>query len=308
MNGSVRHDLSYISFEGKQPARPTHVSSCCDMRGPVSATVMPVAEEQLDGFISWVLGRAGLDATAYRTQPLHHRLPACLRSLKVPSTAAARELLERKPRLVTKAIDLLLIGATEFFREPSVFEFLRTQILPALAVSKQQLRIWSAACSSGAELYSMAILLSEAGLLGGTCLLGTDCRSEAIEHARLGRYDPTTLKLVPGPTRDVLFEPVDGMLRPIEVLRRQVQWKVANLLAGVEAGPWDIILWRNSSIYLKPRAAAAIWGQLATVLAPQGLLIAGKAEQPPSDLGLARIARSIYRAANGLATKHRRIN
>jgi chemotaxis methyl-accepting protein methylase len=269
---------------------------------------MPIAEEELDGFISWILGRAGLDATAYRTQPLHRRLPACLRSLKVPSTAAARELLERKPRLVTKAIDLLLIGATEFFREPGVFDFLRTEVLPALAVGKQRPRIWSAACSSGAELYSMAILLNEAGLLGESCLLGTDCRREAIECARLGRYDATTMKLVQDPTRGMFFEPADGMLRPIEALRRQVQWKVADLLAGVEAGPWDIILWRNSSIYLKPRAAATIWGQLATVLAPQGVLIAGKAEQPPSNLGMARIARSVYRAANGLATKCRRIN
>ena len=117
-------------------------------------------------FIAWVLGCAGLDAAAYRPQPLERRLPACLRALRVDSPHAARELLERKPHLLAKVVNSLLIGVTEFFREPSVFDLLAAQILPTLAGRHHRRpRIWSAACSTGAEVYSMAILLSTAGLL-----------------------------------------------------------------------------------------------------------------------------------------------
>ncbi|MGA2254862.1 MAG: CheR family methyltransferase [Thermoguttaceae bacterium] len=294
MKSSAKFDLSYIMFEGKAPTRP-QLSYVCGTCSPVLAAAPHAPEERLDDFISWLLGRGGLDSVAYRTQPLGRRLPACLRAMKVHSTHAARQLLERKPHLLAKAISSLLIGVTEFFREPGVFDFLRAQLLPEMAGRNRPLRIWSAACSTGAELYSMAILLSEAGLLEQSCLLGTDCRGDAIERARLGRYDAATLKLVPDATRDKFFE-LDGQYwRPIEALRRQVRWKVADLLAGGEDGPWDIILWRNAAIYLKPCPAETIWRRLVSVLAPHGVLIAGKAERPPSDAGLTQVARCVYR-------------
>ena len=141
----------------------------------------------------------------------------------------------------------------------------------------------------------MAILLSEAGLLERSYLLGTDCRGDAIERAKLGLYDAAMLKLVRCATRDKYFEPAGQQWRPVEALRRQVHWKVADLLAGVEDGPWDIILWRNAAIYLKPCPAETIWRRLASVLAPEGVLIAGKAERPPRDAGLTHAARCIYR-------------
>jgi chemotaxis methyl-accepting protein methylase len=222
-----------------------------------------------------------------------------LRALKVRSTHAARELLEQEPQRISQAVTSLLIGATEFFREPGVFDFLRTQVLPALAGRKRRLRIWSAACSTGAELYSMAILLSEAGLLERSDLLGTDCRGDAIERAKAGLYDATTLKLVRSAVRAEYFEPAGQHWRPVEALRRQARWKAADLLAGVESGPWDVILWRNAAIYLTPRAAETVWRRLASVLAAEGVLVAGKADRPPDDAGLTPAARCVYRVADG---------
>ena len=293
VNSSARHDLSHISFQGKTPPR-RRSSAARGICGPLLAAVPHDPEQGLDDFIAWALGRAGLDAAAYRPQPLRRRLPACLRAMKVHSTHAARQLLERKPCLVATVVSSLLIGVTEFFREPGVFDDLRAQVLPALAGRNQPLRVWSAACSTGAELYSMAILLSEAGLLEGSCLLGTDCRGDAIERAKLGSYDATALKLVGGATRETYFEPAGPAWRPVAALRRHARWKVADLLAGVEEGPWDIIFWRNTAIYLKPGPAEAIWRRLASVLAPRGVLIAGKADRPPSDAGLRSVARCVY--------------
>jgi chemotaxis methyl-accepting protein methylase len=143
----------------------------------------------------------------------------------------------------------------------------------------------------------MAILLSEAGLLERSYLLGTDCRGDAIERARLGLYDAVMLNLVRSDRRDTFFESAGGHWRPVEALRRQVHWKTADLLAGVEEGPWDIIFWRNAAIYLNPRPAERIWRRLAAALATQGLLIAGKADRPPSEAGLTAAGRCVYRRA-----------
>ena len=249
--------------------------------------------------------------------------------MKVGSTHAARELLERKPGLMAESVSSLLIGATEFFREPGVFDFLQTKVLPEWVGRRRPLRIWSAACSTGAELYSMAILLGETGLLEQSYLLGTDCRGDAIECAESGLYDAATLKCVPRWMRDRYFEPVRPMqqrsghrapcllhgrcagpapgecgltYRPIEALRRQAYWKVADLLAGVGHGPWDILLWRNAAIYLTSRSAETIWRRLVSVLVPGGVLIAGKADRPPCDAGLTHVARCVYRVADGPAT------
>jgi chemotaxis protein methyltransferase CheR len=301
MNSTPLRNLSHISFEGKATGRRRRSLA----RGAGLTVLFPAApasEERLDEFISWVLGRAGLDAAAYRPAPLHRRLPACLRALKVRSTRDARELLERKPRLVAKAVGSLLIGVTEFFREPGVFDSLRAQVLPAFAGREKPLRVWSAACSTGAELYSIAIVLSESGLLEQSYLLGTDCRSDAIERAKLGLFDAGAMKLVPSALREKYFEPVGQQWRPVERLRRRVCWKAADLLAGVERGPWDILFWRNTAIYLRPDPAEAIWRELASVLAPGGVLVGGKADRPPRDAALRSAANCIYRVANDLPT------
>jgi chemotaxis methyl-accepting protein methylase len=294
MNRGARHDLSHIMFEGKAPTRP-QFSHAYGTRSPVLAAAPHAREERLDVFISWVMGRAGLDAAAYRAEPLNRRLPACLRAMKARSTHAGRQLLEEKPHLLARALSSLLIGTTEFFREPGAFDFLRARFLPKSGRRHCPLRIWSAACSTGAELYSMAIVLGEAGLLEQSCLLGTDCRGDAIAHAKLGLYDAAMLKSIPGATRDRYFEPAGQQWRPVEPLRRQVRWKVADLLAGGEEGPWDIILWRNAAIYLKSNPAEKIWRRLASVLAPQGVLVAGKAERPPSSAKLTHVAPCVYR-------------
>ncbi len=248
----------------------------------------------MDEFVAWVLCRAGLNSRSYRVQPLHRRIPACLRALKAPSPLAARILIEHQPHLLATAVSALLIGVTEFFRDPFVFESIRTHVLPELAVRRKGLRVWSVACSSGAELYSMAILLSEAGLLEESFLLGTDCREDAIEQAREGLYDTEELSLLPPALRRAYFTAQAGMFRPVRALRAKTVWKVADVLNGPEQGPWDIILWRNAAIYLNPTAAASVWRDLAPILAPGGILVSGKAERPPADVYCTGMSRCLY--------------
>lgn len=242
----------------------------------------------------WILRRAGLDPACYRRESLLRRIPACLRILKVHDMQEARQVLENQPQLLPVALSSLLIGVTEFFRDRAVFHRMRREIIPALAALNSPLRIWSAGCSNGAELYSMAMLLARAGLLERSYLLGTDCRSDALGHAREAAYHAR----VKGLTHDELnrwFSRDGDKFRLSGYFRSRAHWKRANWLRDVEKGPWDLILWRNAAIYLTPNAAAKIWARLHAQLRPGGFLITGKAERPPKSLEMKSIGRSIYR-------------
>ena len=155
----------------------------------------PPAEPALDAgdesFLDWLFDRAGLAAWRhYRPGTLKRRLPACLRVARAPSPALARPRLEDRPELIPAAVSALVIGVTAFFRDPPVFDRLRDEVLPRLARDRGRLRVWSAACSGGAELYAVAMLLDRLQLLARSDLLGTDCRADAVGDAAAGRFSP----------------------------------------------------------------------------------------------------------------------
>jgi chemotaxis protein methyltransferase CheR len=289
--------LRHVRFAG-QPAMTA--SRLLKRSSALPSAVRRVQKDQSEGpgeFISWIFQRAGLAADCYRGEPLTRRLSACLRALHTNTETNARLILEQRPDLLPTAIGALLIGVTEFFRDPQVFETLRTHVLPHLAALPRPLRVWSAGCSNGAELYSLAIVLEHAGLLEKSYLLGSDCRGEAIEQARAGLYKSGELKKI-DPEHRRYFEEAGNFWRPIASLRKHVHWKVADLARGIEKGPWDIILWRNMAIYLDTETALSLWRSLESVLAPGGVLVVGKAERPPVDVPVVNVKKCIYRSCS----------
>jgi len=279
--------LQHIRFAGRTTRTANYVTKR-------SRTTVAPSSEGVNPFIAWVLERAGLDAACYRAAPLERRLAACLRALHARTEAEGRQILERRPELLATAVSALLIGVTAFFRDRAVFEALRTEVVPLLSRRRRPLRIWSAGCANGAELYSMAILLAEAGLLEGSYLLGSDCRRDAVEQARTARHELPAREAAPLQGGITRFSEKQSW-HPIEPLRRCLHWKVADLNRGVEAGPWDMLLWRNMAIYLTSEVAASTWQALAAVLSPGGVLVVGQAERPPAELPLTCVSRCIYR-------------
>jgi len=279
---------------GTPEVRPSRASSRPAGRAGILPPSSPVSEP-LDGFVAWVLESAGLPTDAYRAAPLRRRLASCLRALKVDSVAAARSRLEARPELLATALSALLIGVTEFFRDAEEFDALRRALRAPLAPRPGPIRIWSAACANGAELLSLAMLLAEEGLLDRSDLLGTDCRADAIQEACCGLYSPAGVQAVPDQFRGKYLRDAGTQWHVADDLRRVVRWRVRDLLAGPEDGPWDIILWRNMSIYLEAKSAAAVWASLVSTLRPGGLLVVGRAERAPAAVGLAPMSRCIYR-------------
>jgi chemotaxis protein methyltransferase CheR len=191
----------------------------------------------------------------------------------------------------------ITIGETYFFRDTGQFDALRDTILPSLVARRagqRRLRIWSAGCSTGAEPYSVAILLQH--LLGADhrswsiTILGTDISEAALTTARQARFSPWALRGMDPAERARNFLPVEGgaawQLRPEH--RNTVRFERQNLLGLLDGSlplgmtEFDLILCRNVLIYFDRALVPRLVRALGDRLAPDGWLLLGHSEPDPS--------------------------
>lgn len=190
------------------------------------------------------------------------------------------------PGLSLDVIDALLNNETSFFRDAGVFAQIAGELLPRLAMSRQserRLRIWSAACSTGQEAYSLAMLFADQGRWADWKIeiFGTDISRAAIERARDGLY--TQFEVQRGlPIRHLLtwFDPVlDRGWRVKPRLAALTSFSRHNLLGPPPAGGrFDLILCRNALLYFSPERRHQMLEGLALAIAPDGALLLGAGE------------------------------
>ena len=229
---------------------------------------------------------------------MQRRLPACLRQLRVNSGDSARELLECHPELIPVVLNTALIGVSEFFRDQPVFEYLEKIVVPTLGRMGRPLRVCSAGVSGGQEIYSVAMLLAEAGVLVESVLRGVDCRPDAITRAKEGIYGNGDMSGITTARRDRFFQLIDTRWAVRPELKARIEWRVNDLL-DFEAGEvCDLILFRNVAIYFNEPHGTEAWTRLCTQLVPGGFIVTGKAERAPASLPLVRVGPSVYRKAN----------
>ncbi len=189
--------------------------------------------------------------------------------------------------LVREVIDAMATSESFFFRDWTLFERLRTHALPRLRIERAQarsLRIWSAACSTGQEPYSLAMLLSELALeFAGWRIevLATDVSRESLMRARAARY--SQFEVQRGlPIRYLIkyFEPDgDAYWRITDTVRKRIDFREANLLDGFDDfGAFDLILCRNVLTHFDAATMTSTLDRMASVLRPGGFLFLGGAE------------------------------
>lgn len=280
----------YLFFEGIAPERSPRLD-----RGAIPTDVkriQAVATDEGD-FFSTLFRLAELPVNAYRKSALTRRIPACLRSLRAKDAEHATSKISANPRLAAAALNAVLLGVTDFFRDGAVFDCLHQRVLPLLLEQHDRLRMWSAACSDGQELYSIAMLVAEAGRLADCDFVGSDCREEAINQAGSGIFSISSLDRIDESWEKYFTTSATSAVIDAR-LRARTTWVIADLLRTVEAGPWHLILWRNMAIYLETAVADGIWQQLCDRLEPGGFLVGGKADHPPKWLPLRRVGPCIY--------------
>ena len=285
-----------VRFEGRTTQRPLSTLRPLKWQRPLPQGA--IAAEDLR-FLADLFEQAGLELQGYRLSSLQRRMRACCRALRVPNATEARALLGRAPHMVPRALDAVVLGVSEFFRDPAVFEELRTRVIPELAAVSRPLRVMSIGCADGRELYSVAILLADGNLLDDCSLLGIDCREDAIAQARAGLFSPAALERVPDEWRERYFAGRGVLFEISSAIRRRTTWCVGNLFKLPPLPACDLLLFRNVSIYLEPNGAAQAWRCILPLVRPGGAVVLGKAERPPETSGLTKIGSSIYRRVSG---------
>jgi chemotaxis protein methyltransferase CheR len=289
-------DLTNVRFQGTTPQRLGGTTPCWapSATAHTATAIHEATSAPVSGLPWFVLERAGLDPTLYRENPLRRRTAACLRAMRADSERTAFARLESDDVLVDTALNALLIGVSDFFRDPMVFRTLQSVVIQTLATRLRPLRVASVGCSSGAELYSMAMLLAQAGLLHRSDLLGIDCRPSAVDFARAGRFADLALSALDNDLRRRYFDSVPGGGRVVASLRQQTAWRAMDATRECPPGPWDVVLCRNLVIYLQDHAGQALFDRLTGQLARGGFLVVGNAERPPASLKLTQVARCVY--------------
>ena len=216
------------------------------------------------------------------------RLAPVARKLKLASISELVSQLRGKPvpNLLSEITEALVTTETSFFRDHSPFETMRKSVLPELVRSRareRQLNIWCAACSTGQEPYSLAILIREHFpelLAWKISLLATDISAQVLARAREGRYNQIEVNRgLPAALLVKYFEQHGTTWQLNERIRSMVQFQELNL-----DRPWpilprmDLILIRNVMIYFHTETKKAIFAKLARLLQPDGYLLLGGAE------------------------------
>ncbi len=192
----------------------------------------------------------------------------------------------RSSPLVDAVVDALINNETYFLRDPAALRGLMGDALGGIADARaatRRLRIWSAGCSTGQEVYSLAMLLAaDAERWAGWSidLVGTDISGTAIARAQAASY--SQFEIQRGlPVREMMrwFEPDEERWRVREELRRRARFQVANLLDPDHPTMWaDIILCRNVLLYLAPDKRRIVFERLAASLPDDGCLMLGAGE------------------------------
>jgi len=223
----------------------------------------------------------------------------------------------KEPGLSERVVEALLNNETYFFRDRTPFDLLSRHALPQLAQRRQaqrRLRIWSAGCSTGQEIYSLAMLFAENPVpwRGWQIdILGTDVSPAVVDRARSGTYTQFEVQRGLGIQQMIRwFEEANDGWRAVEALRKSVRFQVHNLLeVPPHPGEFDIVLCRNVLLYLTAEKRTLAFERFATAVASDGWLMLGAGETvigQTTRFGSDVDARGLYRRTDGDAIVEKR--
>ncbi len=244
-----------------------------------------IEEEQVDVLLNDVLEQYGYDFTHYARASLKRRINRLWLLDKFPSFAELRYRVRTDADYLKRFVAELTVNVTEMFRDPLFYRALRTDVLPML-MAKPFIRIWHAGCSSGEEVFSMAILLREAGLLSKSLLYATDLNPDVLDTARNGIFSLAPMKQysenyqLSGGTADFsrYYTAQYDHVKFTEELAARMVFSTHNLVSDRSFNEFDLILCRNVLIYFDKALQQRVLKLFDDSLGPLGYLALGSKE------------------------------
>jgi two-component system CheB/CheR fusion protein len=225
------------------------------------------------------------DFTAYKAASLMRRLRKRMRIVGVDDFDLYLEYLQLHPEEFAALFNTILINVTAFWRDPDVWETLRTNVLPETTVLKHAgpIRVWSAGCASGQEAYSAAMVLAEIlgadGFRERVRIYATDIDEETLAEGRRAAYHENQVQGVPADLREKYFDRNGSKVYSVvRELRRAVIFRRHDLIQDAPISRVDLLLCRNTLMYFNSEAQARIMARFNFSVNPGGHLVLGRAE------------------------------
>ncbi|OXM46272.1 CheR family methyltransferase [Amycolatopsis alba] len=246
--------------------------------------------EDLEILLNFIKDSRGFDFTGYKRTSLARRIQKRMQAVQFDRYADYRDFLETNAEEFLELFNTILINVTSFFRDPEAWEHLRTTVVPEIVESvadDEEIRIWSAGCSSGEEAYSLAMVFAEQiGLeasTGRVKIYGTDVDEEALREARAGVYSRKALEMLPPDLLKKYFEPIGDRFVFRRDLRRRVIFGRHDITRDAPISRVHLLACRNTLMYFNVEAQAKIIERFHFALNEGGYLLLGKAEMLLSD-------------------------
>jgi chemotaxis protein methyltransferase CheR len=233
------------------------------------------------------------DLSVYKDKCMKRRVSIRMRSMQCHDAAEYCQLLRQSPLELDLLQKALTIHVSQFFRNPSMFEKLRREVIPELFSScvkneTDTLRVWCLGCASGEEPYSLAILFREYFTKEmrtiKTIIQGTDIDAQTLHFAEQAEFIEERLKEVPAEQLDRYFRSSGARFRLTQEIRQMVTFQQGDISNTAAYAPSDMVLCRNTLIYFTRPDQEKILHGVADILPPGGILVLGKSETLVGDV------------------------
>jgi len=254
--------------------------------------------DSYESFKKDVLQLTKIDLNAYKERQMKRRIDSLITKHHYTSYKQYVEALKKDKALFEEFVNYLTINVSEFYRNPEQWVLLENKIFPELLKKSPTLKIWSAACSTGDEPYSLVMLLSKFMPLSKIKIIATDIDKQVLDKARMGLYNIKSLKGLPGEFLKKYFTAVSTTSYQIsDDIKKCVEFKEHNLLKDPYPDRCDLIVCRNVLIYFTEEAKEEIYRKFNAALKQGCFLFVGSTEQiiQPEKIGYDTYQSFFYR-------------
>lgn len=227
-----------------------------------------------------VLGLTAIDLSCYKEKQMKRRIDTLIAKHKIDGYDKYVQALKTDRDLFEEFVSYITINVSEFYRNPEQWKLMDQQVIPELVRRYgERLKVWSAACSTGDEPYSLVMTLSKHVPMSQIKVMATDLDKQIIAKAKLGLYSDKSILAVPEEMKRKYFTTVGPSFKIAEEIKSKVEFKEHNLLKDAYPSNYHLIVCRNVLIYFTEEAKEDVFRKFYNALAPGGILFIGSTEQ-----------------------------
>ncbi|MDF2985564.1 MAG: methylase of chemotaxis methyl-accepting protein [Eubacterium sp.] len=224
-----------------------------------------------EGFKEEIFKMTKINLTLYKEKQMKRRIDALIKKNNFNTYKDYVHALKENKDLFKEFINYLTINVSEFYRNPDQWAVLEKEIFPLLLNKNRKINIWSSACSTGDEPYTLVMVLNKILPLSSIKILATDIDMGALEKAQNGVYTSKSLENLPKEMREKYFTVIGDSFKIKDEVKNCVEFKQFNLLRDTYPSGMDLIVCRNVLIYFTEEAKNDIYKKFNMSLNTQGV-------------------------------------